>query len=278
MSLFLRRVSGRKALPWVAAVSLFALLCWVGVPFLRDTLEQARLKTLYKEISALCLQREADDGRTVPGRLRQCVRDATEHNIDAEFYANWKNPVRMTRGVLEYLRGTRPAKMHFECSTRSGLLIGLLRAQGYQARDVILIKPAPNFPDHVTVEVWDAQRQAWEVQDPTYNIYYRHKGTRAHLSAEEILAADVNEVIPCRDEDNCGWSRTTKENLPIKTLRDYWDTMARKDADGTWQIYYDADGFDPYHTVDQLTYCEKREKFCKNPPLKVIEPKPASKR
>lgn len=273
MNLFLRRLSGRKSLPWVAG-GLFVLICWVGVPAVRDALEETRLKNLYKEISTLCLHSQAEDGRTVPERLRQCVRDATEHNIDAEFYANWKNPVRMTRGVLEYLRGTRATRMHLECSTRSGLLIGLLRAQGYMARDVILVSSAPTFPDHVIVEVWNSERQSWEIQDPSYNIYYRRKSESSHLlSAEEILSADLTEIIPCRDEKNCGWGRVTEENLAIADLREYLDTMVRKNANSRWQIYYDADGLDPYRPVDMLSYCEKREKFCKDPPLQLIEPK-----
>ncbi len=253
---------------------VIVILAGTAIAQYQELRHDRQLRDLYGELASLCLKRDYPAGATVPDRLRACAHGATDHRIDDEFYARWKDPLLMAQSVHDVLTDKRQAQPSFECSTRTGLLIGMLRAQGYTARDVVIISTKATFPDHVVAEVWNEDGQEWEVQDPTYDVYFRSVRDAAERpSAHEIVAGRTRDVFPCRDGGLCGWKQVSDENLYFDHIRSYWNAAAHKDETGDWQLAYDPDRFNPYEPVSGITYCNQREKHCEdNTPMALDEP------
>lgn len=261
----------KKSLIVFFLVLLGVGISWYAWTAFQDAARTRALNTAYASIATACLKQNTDPAAHIADVLRDCVHDNTVFAMDREFYATWKHPDVMAQAVLDYMHGARSTKPHFECSTRSGLLIGLLRSQGLTARDVIVVKDELTFPDHVMVEVWDPVSGEWEAQGPTYNNYYIEKKTGERLSVEEMLTLSLDDVVPCFGPGTCGWGLISDEKLKLSNMPAYLGAMVVKNDAGDWQLKINPRRFDPHQEIQGQSYCEKREKHCHEPVLTITE-------
>lgn len=249
---------------------LFGVLVDKGYDVYEKTKLNDKLQELYPKLSQACLSSVPEAYGTIPERLRNCVHINTVGEINEEFYRDWKDKVAKEQGVLDYMEGRRTEKKPYECSTRSGLLLGLLRFNGYKARDVITAKFLPKFDDHVIVEVWDEELQDWEALGPSYNAVFRDESGNK-LSVLKMVTLGVDKFQPCFQDGRCGWDLKTDEGLRMSDAKSYWGNMVVKNENDVWQVIYNPAYFDPQKPLDGQTYCQKREKFCRVAPLAVGE-------
>lgn len=263
----------RKLLLFIG-LSCLVVMSFIGLKELgnayEDRVERRQMEDLYLRAADLCLEKTS--GESVPDRLRECAHRQTQYGVGEEFHAEWKDKPGMVQGVIDYMEGRRSDRKHYECSTRSGLLVGMLRAKGYRARDVITAKFLPEFNDHVVVEVWSEDAGDWEAHDPSHNTYFVDGGRGERLSVREMVTSGTAGFVPCFEDGRCGWQMTTDEGFSLTDTRAYWGNMVVKDADGQWQVVYNPEHFDPQKPLAGQSYCQKREKFCRKMPQSTAEP------
>ncbi len=224
---------------------------------------------LHAEIAQLCLQKYTASDETVPDRLRHCVHENTLHEIDDEFYSHWKDKNKMAAAMLAYLKGETSKRPHFECSTRTGLMLTLLETQGIKAQDLIVARFDKEYTDHVVVGVWDDKKQSWLVHDPSYDVFLADKVTKEPVSAHELLLRPLATFVPCEAKNKCGWDIISDDKTPVTHLFGLWGIMAYKDFSGDWDLLYNEKKFDPYQVLGEQSYCEKRRKYCNEPPVEI---------
>jgi hypothetical protein len=261
MRIFLKKMDWKIALTLVVGVFILAY----GVLAALDYLDQRKLSRIHNEMAQLCLQKYAQPGETIADAFRSCVHENTTHNIDDEFYAHWKDEAGMAQSALDYLRGTLKEKPHFECSTRTGLMLGLLEAKGIKAQDLIVARFEENYNDHVVVGVWNPEKKSWDVHDPSYDIFLADRVTKIPATAHELLLRPLSDFVPCTEKDKCSWDIKTTQQIPVTELFGLWGVMAYKDLSGEWDLLYNQKKFDPYQVLGSQSYCEKRRKYCEAP-------------
>lgn len=234
-----------------------------------EYVESRQLAHIHAEMAQLCLEKYGKADETVADAFRSCVHENTMHNIDDEFYAHWKDEAHMAQAALEYLQGKRKEKPHFECSTRTGLMLGLLEAQGIAAQDLIVARFNKDYNDHVVVGVWAPEKKSWIVHDPSYDIFLADRATKKPATAHDLLLRPLIDFVPCVDKDKCSWDFKTNQQIPVTELFGLWGIMAYKDLSGDWDLLYNKKKFDPYQVLGDQSYCQKRRKYCDEAPVEI---------
>lgn len=191
-----------------AAVLLAVIVVILGVrkfPDVKaDVLEQMRRAEIY-DLSGV------DKARTFHAKidtLMAFVHNNSVHNIDDEFWDDFRNKPRTLDKLLAHAKGESKERPHMECSTRSKLLLPLIRKAGFEAHMVDLFMYKPQYDSHVVVEVKNPDTGLWEVYDPTYKIHWKNQNTNARASMRDLVFTPNFPFTPCLDEIRCGYGRT----------------------------------------------------------------------
>jgi hypothetical protein len=253
-------------------ILIFIALGWFGF----KELQARQLDRVYTAIAQDCQPKGATSQSELISALRACVHANSVHNMDAEFYANWRDPLKMATEMRRYQIGERKDKPHFECSTRSTILRAVLEKNGIKARDAILAKYEKGFPDHVVVEAYNRQTSNWEMHDPTYDVYFAESPDGLPLISKDLLMAPKDSgIVPCRNPNDCGWDKPYGD-VSEQYLKDYWVLLRlRDDGSHKWQTFYRPDHF-PIAVAapdsEQGAYCDWKPKYCELKPQPIHPP------
>ncbi len=202
---------------------------------------------------------------TVSDAVRIFVNDHSQHNIDAEFRADWPYPYIMAEKVAAHAKAERAELAHMECSTRAGLVQAVLRRLGHSTRRID-VYDAHNLESHSFLDVWNADAQRWETQDPAYDLTWRDKRTGARISVAEA-AIDLEAIEPC-GRSACGWHVASREGFKASTLRNYFDfIVVRSPQAGLRYTVFTARATPDkvYQYRDKIgRFCEVMKKNCRD--------------
>ena len=199
--------------------------------------------------------------------VRTFIHDHSVHIIDDEFYANWRDRMKMALLVYGHASKQLDDYPHMECSTRASLMRDMLKSLGYRTRSVVISAPSKNLASHTFLEAYNPDTKQWEVQDPDYDIYWGNPQTGTRASIIDVMNAPEN-FSPCGRDGVCAWNHTTREGTSAEILSLYLPivTIIDKHAGERFTLYG--------HTVDPKatytfngktgTFCETQKKNCKN--------------
>lgn len=256
-------------------IALFTLLV-IGILVLGfHQMKAQRLQETYLAIAKDCVPEKPASQGALINTLRACVHANSVHNMDEEFYRDWRDPQKMADNLRAYQSGKTKDKPHFECSTRSTVLKALYEIYKIPAYDVIFAKYEKEYPEHVVIEAFNSDTKAWELHDPTYDIYFANKKESGKpLTAMDLLSdTSGSDIVPCTTPDNCGWD--VAYGQPGEDyLKAYWGLYRVKNmAADKWQPYYRPDRFDiskPLEAYGSIqTFCTAKPKYCAMPPVVI---------
>lgn len=249
----------RYALVLGAGLLLLAL-GWFGQAEYRDW-RKARATQNYLEQIAARLPPDGRDAQNFFDHLRIHINRHSAHNIDAEFHRYWGQPEMYAR-FLAALEGQGPPP-HMECSSRSGLMRGLLGAGGYATRGVAIYRRVDGrtWQSHSFLEVQNPANGRWEIQDPDYDVYWVERVSGERVGIRELLSGALDSYEPCHDE-GCGWHIASREGIAVADLRSYFVLAAINDpARDTRVLYASRARFDQPDMLE--AYCAYRAKDCR---------------
>lgn len=199
-------------------------------------------------------------------KVRIFINDNSRHEIDEAFWAIHGNPAAFAAGILAHAKGLSTEPVHMECSTRSNLMARLLGTLGYQTRIVAIFNSRTNLRSHSFLEVMNPETKRWETQDPDYDIYWRSKDAKLHISSLADAAEAVEDIEPC-GRDSCGWEHVSREGIKAENLRGYLDIISITDKKGgiRYALYTSRADLDSIYTKGRKkgTFCQVEAKRCK---------------
>ncbi len=161
--------------------------------------------------------------------LRGCLHEAGEHRIDFEYAENWKNKDVLFSRLDARVGDQSLPPPAMDCFARTVTFSRLLQRADIESHNIVLISPTDEFSDHVMLEVLNPETGKWELHDPSFDVVLSDAATHAPLSARETVAADMDDIIPCRGEV-CGWDLKSWEGRNVTTIRDYLGAMAQRNS------------------------------------------------
>ncbi len=264
----------KKKIILALLITLAAAGLWIGFDKTRDYLADRKEEETYTaQIETISATSGFADKATYHEKLdalRAYINGNTEHNIDDEFYAVWKDKAKITQTFLDYTQGRRKDLPHYECSTRANLMRDILNHHGYKTRSLLVYRAVPQ-PDasykmdgHKVLDVQNPDTGKWETQDADYNIYWANILDGTRVSMVDAMA-DPAHYTPCSGA-NCGWHIVSRENIQARVLQDYLDVItAINEAEDT-RITYHAQDIDPNASFSYQdksgTLCETLGRHC----------------
>ena len=221
----------------IAAAALLAVLVIVlGVrkfPDMKaDVTEQMRRAEIY-ELSGV---EKAQTFHAKIDTLMAFVHNNSVHQIDDEFWDDFRNKPRTLDKLIAHAKGESKVLPHMECSTRSKLLLPLVRKAGYEAHMVDLFKYKPEYNSHVMVEVKNPDTGLWEAYDPTYKIHWKHEDTNARVSVRDLVFTPGFPFSPCLDEIRCGYGRADARAKVPEDVEGFFGLAVIMDDEGQGSI------------------------------------------
>lgn len=262
------RMSKRNRLFIGLAVLLLLVLAFAVpaiVSEIDDRNEMRAASRSLKQLSEICLQRyPATTASEKFKSLRHCIYVNSVFNVNKGNSKLWEDHDKMADWTLDYAEKERSVPPPMECSYRSGTLVTMLRALGYDARDIVITQDEDNFPDHVVISVFNPETQKWEVHDASYDVEFLSLEDRKPLGIKRMLRFGTDKFEPCNFEGKCGWNQKTSEDFDLQFNRKYWNVAWIK-AKNTMYV---SNHFDVNKKRmvkgEEMSYCEFRKKWCKN--------------
>jgi hypothetical protein len=178
--------------------------------------------------------------------LMAFVHNNSVHNIDEEFWNDFRNKPRTLDKFLSYAKGQSKDRPHMECSTRCKLMMPLVRRAGYDAHMVDIFKHDAAYNSHVVLEVKNPENGMWEVYDPTFQIYWKNEKTGERASMGDLVFSEEFHFIPCHDENRCGYKRADHGYPPDKSMLDYFGYAVLMNDEGQGEtVLNNKSRFDP---------------------------------
>jgi hypothetical protein len=240
----------------------------------RDIVYERQVRTLLAASGA----ESKTDFHARADAVRIFVNDNSMHKMDKEFYAIWRDRTKVAGAVLDYSQGRAHQPAHLECSTRQDILHAMLESLGYRTRTVVLYKAAPDLPSHTFLEILNPQTQRWEVEDPAYDIYWRHRKSGARASIVDVMR-NPKEFEPC-GRKSCGWAQKSREGLKAKVLRPYFGIVTLIDRVRHVRVSLYAAGINPKAVYNDkkgapAPFCALKPKECRDGFIPVGDYDPA---
>lgn len=206
--------------------------------------------------------------------LRSFVNTHSLHKIDALFKSYWRDSREIARRTLAYAKGETTEKPHLECSTRSGMMGSFTKALGYRTRSVSVYGVQDGLLlSHTFLEIQNPETQQWQVQDPDLDLYYKVAATGARASIHDLIAQEIEDIIPCNSSGACGWDIVSPEDFPATKMHKYMGLASVND----YQVKdrpllvntrrFDLDKPVTYRKAD-APYCQHLEKNCRDEIIK----------
>lgn len=191
-------------------------------------------------------------------RLLAFVHENSVHKIDGEFWDDFRNKPRTLDKFVAYAKKKSMEKPHMECSTRSKLLLPLVRKAGFEAHMVDMFKHTPGFDSHTAIEVKNPATGDWEFYDPTFQIYWKNDKTGQRASVEDLVMNKQAHFTPCHAEGACGYNVKGHDQPADRDVFDYFGYAVRMNDDGM--------GYEVFHSPERFSLDQKPKKgkqvFC----------------
>ena len=250
----------------IAAAALLALAAAFAFKIHSQTGDKAINKQQIKQILELADIKNINGFERQTDALRLFVNANSIHKIDEEFDRLEGNRTAIDAAVIAHASRQTTEAPHLECSTRTSLLNRLLVAAGYHTRQVIIQSVNENLRSHTFLEVMNPVTHRWEVQDPDYSIYWRHKKTLERVAFTDVVS-DLDAHEPCGPE-GCGWDIKGREGHDRNRIREKSDIVTFIDRAGKQRYSLYAPGVDPEMLFEKdgrkATYCALVAKNCRD--------------
>ena len=258
----------KRSLRIFSFIAIAASLTWLAVNEGLQTYRSARVAEAAKNTLELVNLTSGMAPSAVADAVRQFINANSVHKIDAEFYAHWGDNERIFRRLAAHYRG-EDTPPHLECSSRAGLVAIMLRQLGFLARSIVVYDPGENFPSHTFLEFFNGKTGRWEAQDPDYNVYWIKHSTGQRIGIHEIIASDLNKIVPCIG-DTCKWNIESVEGLHIKKIKTYLGLSSIRDyANGNRPLLVNQKRI-PKNRLE--AFCKKVKKDCRQKIIKHPDP------
>ncbi|MCY4071810.1 MAG: hypothetical protein OXG60_10960 [Chloroflexi bacterium] len=100
--------------------------------------------------------------------------------------------------MFEYSQGRSDDRPHLLCDGRSTAMLTILAELGINSRLVFLYSPVPGYlAQHTVLEVFNPERQTWQVHDLAWDFFYVDLESRERVSAERILFGPHENLAGC---------------------------------------------------------------------------------
>ena len=205
--------------------------------------------------------------------LREFFHLNSRNIIDEEFWSYNQDHPKLLRMLIDASNSDSDSEdvkyPHMECSTRSGVLQKLLETVNINSKIVVVYAPLSGFPSHVFLEIFNSDRNSWEIYDPSYDVSYIRAGENAaaasYLSLAELIELGADGVIPC-NALSCGWgSITDTAETKSEDLKKYLALAVRADEMGfTTFVNKTVFPFEEEFLVNsvQQDFCTYRPGYC----------------
>lgn len=128
---------------------------------------------------------------------REFVYANSIHKIDDDSSEYAYDTARVLQMLYDtYQGGKNPP--HLVCDTRTYALDKILRKLKLNTRVVMIFSDEGDSVgnSHTFLEVFNPDTQAWEVQDPDYNVVYVDQRNQQRVSATDLLMYDLSSITP----------------------------------------------------------------------------------
>ena len=211
----------------LASAAIVLAVAWFAVDWIRERQATRRADAHVQEIISMLDLTAMPDFHQRLDKVRTFINDNSVHKIDKAFWANHGNTAAFAAGVIAYATQTATKPIHMECSTRSNLMVLILRALGYRTRIVAIFNSRTNLQSHSFLEVMNPQTGRWETQDADFDIYWRSKDSGERISLADA-AESIEDIEPCGCND-CGWDHQSREGINAEKLKSYLDIIGSTD-------------------------------------------------
>lgn len=199
--------------------------------------------------------------------LRTFINRHSQHKMDDEFYAIWRDRRAMVRALHDTVFGARSDPVHAECAMRTMFVQMILDHWGYKHRTVWVYAPSQDFNSHTFLDILNPDTGRWESHDPAYDVVWRDAATGAPVSIAEA-GGDLEAITPC-DAAGCGYHLHSRENFSIKDRAyGYFEIISVADRDNDQRFTVFTPRADMSRTFKQKsrhgTYCEVLAKNCED--------------
>ena len=207
---------------------------------------------------------DSDSFHEKTDKIRQFVHQSSIHRIDDELYTYIYDSDRILE-MLEasYLEKQPPPGL--ECWTRSNAMIRLAYSAGVRTRQVIVYRPIDGYLSHTLLEVYNPATDAWEMQDPEYNMFYIDTEQTRRASITDLVTNSYDAFMPCSDENTCGWDISSQEHHDPKVLYEYFGLATYPDGE-TAIVLVNDDRFPFSETFmldgRRIQFCEIKPALC----------------
>lgn len=257
----------RKRFLILLGVAVFglAIAAFLLIPPIKKDYETREAAKALVELSEICLEKfPATTASEKFRNLRHCIYINSIFSADKVNNKIWKNVHKMAGMTLDYAQKDTNVPPPMECSNRSGLLVAMLKALGYNARDIVTARDEDDFNDHVVMSVFNPETKRWEVHDPSYDVEFLSLKDRKPLGIKRMLMFGTDKFEPCNFEGKCGWDQKNSEGFDLKFNKGYWNVAWIKAE----KVMYVSEHFDvnkkrPVYG-ENLSYCDWRAKWCNN--------------
>ncbi len=262
----LKRIIKTKRLPIVLALILLIVLLAVAYEPYKEYREDISKRDKYKNLMSLVKMPKKGNFFEKSDTIRQFVNKNSVHNIDDEFRSYWNKHDIIAKKIADFSTGKIATPVHLECSTRSRTMRYLANLAGIKTRKIVLYEYGENFRSHVFIEVQNPDTKEWHIQDPGYDLFWKDRTTGTRLSTIELLKKDMDSVVPCYTQENCGWNWNHKASQGNpNALKSYFAlAVIHYEPWEKREIFYNPEHFDL--EKPQTVEGKGKIKFCKFAP------------
>ena len=154
-------------------------------------------------------------------------------DLQERYAADYSDAIQI---MYDYARGHIAEPPHLLCDGRSTAMLTILRELGIESRLVFLYSPEPGYlAQHTTLEVFNPERQSWQVHDLAWDFYYVESPSQERVSAERILFGTHSDLLGCPIQGGPCNAEIMRESLG------YFDALR---YGYTFDIWVNPDRFD----------------------------------
>src|SRR6266508_567079 len=186
----------RKLALGLAASLAAATAIYIGILAASDWRSERLMDDRADQIIALVAIPPHSDFHQTVDTVRIFINDHSQDKVDAAFRAMIGDPIAFADGIIDHARDPSRERVHMECSTRANLMGRVLRRMGYQTRTIAIFKSKGRYASHTFLDVLNPETNAWETQDPDYDIYWTSLPAKARVSLAET-ADHLDRLEPC---------------------------------------------------------------------------------
>ena len=137
---------------------------------------------------------DLDAGETIDA-VHRFVQANSISDLQESYAADYGDAIEL---MFNHAQGVSSERPHLLCDGRSTAMLTVLKELGIESRLVFLYSPSPGYlSQHTALEVFNPERQRWQVHDLAWDFYYVDALTMDRVSAERILYGPRKSLAGC---------------------------------------------------------------------------------